>query len=135
MDYKSQATRCSHPKCDKTTREGKPFCPLHVEDHRYVQHVLAALEARAAEVALIQRQGARAVRVTGPTAREVLSFLKFTGRASVERIAHERKLPTEVVMAVVQVLDKLELVTTGRTRRGSLTVRLIKPEPGNRLGG
>jgi hypothetical protein len=51
----------------KTTREGKPFCPNHVEHHAYVQAILRILSDREEERDRVRRLGPGEVDISGPS--------------------------------------------------------------------
>jgi len=115
-----RATRCSAAGCDEATREGKPFCTEHVEEHDYVQDLLATLEAQDAEIQRVARLGARAVDPEGLTACEILNTLRVHGPRTVRRLARELNHEAKVLEAYVKALERRGLVTKdkkGRKRR------------------
>jgi len=117
---------CGTPGCLKTTREGKPHCPDHVEDHAYVQEILSQLAARDRELENVSKRGWRAVTLDGITATEILLYLRIHGERTVERVRREHLLsryPKAVTRAYAQALANAKRVTVGRTTRGSLCLR------------
>lgn len=111
--------------CGQATREGKPYCPDHVERHGYVQEVMAALERRAAEEERVLRKGAAAVDPEGINAREILLQLRLHGERTVERLARDLQLDPRLVPHYAQALARRGLVRLGRTSRGCVLVEPV----------
>ena len=110
--------------CAQSTREGKPFCPDHVDHHSYVQEILKILEERKAEEDRVRHEGPEAVNLTGLTARELMVHLSQHGSRTVERLSREFQLEAPVMHDYVAALHTEGLVIVGRTTRGSTVVRL-----------
>ncbi|MGE0710712.1 MAG: hypothetical protein AB7N76_11985 [Planctomycetota bacterium] len=115
---------CIEPRCNKTTREGKPYCPDHVERHEYVQGILEILAAREAEEERVRHAGSNAVDPGGLTAQELMLHLSQHGSRTVERLSREFQLETPVMRNYVDALLERGLVQVGRTTRGSTIVCL-----------
>lgn len=115
---------CRTPECGQSTREGKPFCPDHVDKHSYVQEILKILEEREAEEERVRVQGPEAVNLTGLTAQELMLHLSQHGSRTVERLSREFQLEAPVMHNYVSALLEEGLVIVGRTTRGSTVVRL-----------
>ncbi len=125
------ATRfCKELGCEQTTREGKPYCPDHVENHPYVQEILDTLAAREAEERQVRSQGARAVDPRGLTAKELVLHLSLHGARTLERLSRELQLDPRIVDGYVSALVERGVVTLGRTNRGSTVVRLAGEDAG-----
>ena len=121
----SSTTRtCENRGCENTTREGKPFCPSHVENHEYVRTILMALAEREAETVRVRENGPAAVNTSGLTAQELLLHLSLHGSRTVERLSREFQLESEVMFNYVTALRTEGSVVLGRTTRGSTVVRL-----------
>ncbi len=121
----SSTTRsCSEPNCFATTREGKPYCPDHVERHTYVQEILAILAEREAEEDRVRSGGPTAVDPAGLTAQELVLHLSLHGSRTVERLSREFQLEADVMLDYVDALRERGLLVLGRTTRGSTVVRL-----------
>ena len=119
------ATRsCESRGCSNTTREGKPFCPDHVENHDYVRTILKALQEREAETARVRQHGPCAVDTEGLTAKELVLHLSLHGSRTVERLSREFQLESNVMFNYVSALRSEGRVVLGRTTRGSTVVRL-----------
>jgi len=119
-----RATHCEAAGCSQPTREGKPYCSKHVEEHPYVQELLGKLADKAAEEGRVQRQGSRAVDVDGLTAQEILLFLKVHGGRTVQRLSRELNIDCKTLEGYVSALRRRKLVKTSPTRRGGSIVRL-----------
>ncbi|MDC3379430.1 hypothetical protein OAX78_04020 [Planctomycetota bacterium] len=121
----SSTTRaCAARRCAATTREGKPYCPDHVESHPYVQNILSILAEREAEEETVRQRGPRAVDPHGLTAKELVLHLSLHGARTVERLSRELQLDTKVLDGYVGALVRRGVVSLGRTNRGSTVVRL-----------
>ncbi|MEZ6187370.1 MAG: hypothetical protein R3F62_20455 [Planctomycetota bacterium] len=114
------APRCEAEGCQETTRNGKPFCTNHVEHLPYVADLIDTLDARDAELARVQRRGARCVDPTGITAQEILLQLKLYGGRTIARLSRDLMLEEDVVESYGRALAKLGAVSIGRHRRGLL---------------
>ena len=81
--YVSRVRGCSDPGCMKTTREGKPFCPDHVELHPYVQGVVAMRDLR--ETDLKELAKGQKVAESSLLFQEILIHITNHGPKTVER--------------------------------------------------
>lgn len=115
---------CDVLGCTQTTREGKPFCPDHVELHPYVQSILDTLREREEEEEKVRQRGARAVDPHGLTARELVLHLSLHGARTLERLSRELQLDTRVLDGYVGALARRGVIGLGRTNRGSTVVSL-----------
>jgi len=121
----STTTRgCESSGCYHTTREGKPFCPDHVENHSYVQNILKVLAEREDEEQRVRQRGPTAVDPDGLTAQELVLHLSLHGSRTVERLSREFQLEARVMNSYVDALMERGLIILGRTTRGSTVVRL-----------
>jgi acetolactate synthase regulatory subunit len=122
---RNQVRTCETPRCEQTTRENKPYCSEHVEEHPYVQRIKARLEAQEAEVARVEKRGVRAVSLTGLTSREIVLQLVLHGDRTVARLARDLSLTAEVVTAYVRAMARRNQVVLQETRRGYTVVQLL----------
>lgn len=120
--YRSRSRGCSAPGCLKSTRESKPFCPDHVELHPYVQEIVAFRDSREAEIAGIEK--GKQVKNNSPLFEEILIYITNYGSKTVERIAHDIMISVPATKKLVQTMRRKGIIKTGRTTRGSTTVRL-----------
>jgi len=110
-----------------STREGKPYCPEHIELHPYVGEVLDQLAAIDAEEHRIKRLGIAGVDLQGVLAKEAMIKLvcDYGGSGTVERISGELRRHPLVVSLIFVRLAKCGVVTIRRTKRGSIVVAVV----------
>lgn len=113
---------CKHRFCDETTREGKPYCSDHVEDHEYVRDILDVIEKQQAEHKAVMRRGCRAIKEDSLTLHEIIQLLQQRGKRTLERISRDMNLDGDLVKKYADYLIKKGRVTEGRTTRGSITL-------------
>lgn len=125
--------------CGAVTREGKPFCPKHVDGMPYVQDVMmrvAALERAAAAL----RNGSR-LSPDSPLVHEAVRVLLAVGgsitasRLSRELGALGLKFGEDLAWRLCKQIARMGLVTLGKTNRGGSTVTLLKKEGGGSHAG
>lgn len=125
---RSQARTCDAAACTQTTREGKPYCPDHVDLHPYVQDLISNLSTKDEQDDAVKSKGPRAVKLDSITVQELLLHLELNGPRTEERLVRELNLDLKTVSGYVQALRRKQLVTTGYTKRGSMVVKLaVKP--------
>lgn len=117
-------TACEADGCNRSTKEGKPFCSDHILHQPYVQELLAALEAKEAEEARVTRLGARAVDPEGITAREVVRTLTVHGPRTLPRLAKDMNLEVETLDGYVKALRKLKEIRIRKNNRGTAVIEL-----------
>ncbi len=117
-----ETVRCEAPRCSQRTRDGKPYCPEHVELLPYVQELQAALAEQQAEQRRVASRGARAVDPDGLTARELLLQLDLYGDRTVERLARDLQLDVDLVHAYAKALARHGRVSLSQTRRGHVSL-------------
>lgn len=117
---------CEAPGCDQATREGKAYCSEHVEQHPYVQGLLAQLAERDRQDEEVARRGAKAASLGAITAQEILAHLAFHGPRTEERLCRELNVDDRTLGGYVSALKKARLVVLGTTKRGSTLVKLAK---------
>ena len=132
--YNGGTKSCAWNGCGKTTREGKPFCSDHVEQHGYVQEILEILAEKEAEEERVRQHGSDAVDPEGLNARELLLHLDQHGSRTIERLAREFQLESNVISGYVEALASRGRVVTGRTTRGSVVVQPTGHRPAHRAG-
>lgn len=128
---RSQQNRaCDAPGCVERTREGKPYCPDHVDHLPYVQELLVALADREAQDEAVQKRGARAVDMEASlTVQEILLHLELHGARTEERLVREINLDAKTLDGYLKALAKRKIITFGRTKRGSVTVKIASTRP------
>ncbi len=124
-DGRHAPRHCELDGCRRATRAGKPFCPRHVEQHAYVQHVMVEIAAREDEVGQVAELGARGVDVDGPTVRDILVYLQVHGDRTVPGLARELNIECAILEDFVKALERRGWVSTTTNRRGATVVSLI----------
>lgn len=128
---RKRATHCERPDCTKATREGKPYCSDHVEEHPYVRQLLQALADREAEEERVRKRGAREVDLDGVTAQEILSYVTVHGGKTVQRLSRELNIDQKTIRGYARALERGKLVHLTQTRRGAT---VVNPGPKPRKG-
>lgn len=117
---------CDAPGCTETTREGKPYCPDHVDHHPYVQQLLQHLAEQEDErERATKKGGADKVDLEGENAKAVLRELQQHGERTLERLARDTKIPVKAVEAIGEALQRRKLSTSSQTSRKDKTIKLI----------
>ena len=122
---KTENRRCERGGCSERTRDGKPFCPDHVDEHPYVKIVLAQLAERETQDELVAAKGQGAADLDGVTCQEILLNLRLHGGRTMERLVREINLDPKVLDGYVQALSRAGVVKLGKTERGSTIVGLV----------
>lgn len=127
---RNQNRACDAPGCVERTREGKPYCPDHVDYHPYVQELISRLAERDAQDEAVQKRGARAVDMEASlTVQEIILHLELHGPRTEERLVREVNLDARTLNGYLRALAKRKIITFGRTKRGSVTVKLVTTRP------
>lgn len=93
-----------------------------------MQGILSTLAGLQAEREKVRIRGERAVDLKGLTTRELLLHLSLHGARTIERLARELQLDSDVLQGYVRALVKQGAVNLGRTNRGSTVVKLAGQE-------
>lgn len=116
---------CEALGCSRATREGKPYCPRHLELNPYVGNVLAGIEAMVEEAEEVRRRGARAKNARGPLGRELLVKLRDAGgSATLDRLARNLNVEARVVRLLLWALQREGELTLSRGDRGQRVATL-----------
>jgi len=121
--------KCLHPDvngypCGGGTREGKPYCPEHVDEHDYVKDILQILADQEEEHKNISKRGIRAIKDGSLTVTEIGKLLANRGVTTVNRVSREMNLDLETTKVYARYLVKKDLVISGKTNRGNETLAL-----------
>ena len=108
--------------CGLATREGKLYCPDHVDQHPYVRALNKQIEAKREEEYAVSNRGIEAIAEDSLTIKELLVHLQVNGSRTIERLARELMLDTKVIAYYAQYLKEEGKVTLGSTKRGSIVV-------------
>ena len=118
--YVSRVRTCSASGCESSTREGKPYCPDHVELHPYVAGVIATRKDREKELKDLAKN--RMIREDSPLFNEVLIHITNYGTKTVERLSRDLMIDVVILKKLVRTLKRKGIINIGRTKRGSTTV-------------
>jgi hypothetical protein len=128
---RSELRTCVEPGCEKKTREGKPYCPDHVDKSLYVQDLFSQMAAHKDEKdkARLGQQDLRQHLELHPDSmpiKEMLLALKLRGPQTTHSLSRELQLEQEVIMAYVDYLVSEGKVITHPGKRPDTTfVRLV----------
>ena len=125
------ARKCEADGCNQATRENKPFCSDHVDQHPYVQAILATLAGDEEEIERIQARGKKAVDTDGSLVASILLQLEQNGERTLERLSRDLWVDKPIVETAVRELAKQGIVTLGMTKRKSTTAMLASKPPQN----
>lgn len=121
-EYTGGNRGCQAPRCYAATRDGKPFCPKHVELHPYARGIMAVLERRKVEKTLAAKNK---LLLNSQLVREAVHLL---GRSSLtlERVAREMYLSHGEAGGVFNCLFRHGVATEGKSKRGKVTAALVR---------
>jgi hypothetical protein len=116
---------CSKERCEERTREGKEYCPEHVDNLPYVKQLLDRIQKKEAEVANVRKKGKKAVDPASENLKEVRTHLEFNGPRTTKRLARELQLTSSGMEGFLDYLDEEEEIARSRTSRGDETIHLL----------
>lgn len=116
---------CSIDGCRSTTRNRKPYCTRHVDNHPHVQELLQRMEDRIAEDQNVNMKGSDVANLHGITSKEILLQLRLNGPRTIERLERELRLTRSIVYKYAVALKKNGVVEFNTTSRGNITVELV----------
>jgi len=131
---RSPPARCEHPKddaaCNAATREGKPFCPDHVKDHKYVKHLLRLIASKEDEIERIDKAATLEIAVSlvtpnGIVVSDFMRCLREHGWITRPRLRRETQYSPRVVDAVSNAVIRMRLVEETRSQRGDPALQLL----------
>ena len=105
---------CREPFCYARTREGKPYCPKHLERMPYVKAIIEEHTARVAEA-----NGSPTI--SGHYDDDILVMIKTIGPRTTAGLSRDLGIPEVVVK---RIITNMKTVRLGRTKRGLITVEL-----------
>ena len=108
--------RCDAVVCDRSTREGKPYCSEHVAGHPYVQELLAQIDGAEGELERVRVGGASRVDPNGLMARELLLQLSLYGRQSIPRLARDLNVDVSIVRSYVDAGASRVMISQGESQ-------------------
>jgi len=117
---------CHNTSCGKFTWEGKDYCTEHVDEHPYVQKLLAQIKAKSDETKKVAKLGKIAVKPDSETLKEIRVFLRFNGPRTIRRLSRETRLGFDIVSGYVNYLKDQNEVILGTTPRGDSVVSNVE---------
>lgn len=123
MDFGRESDSLPCEACGQPTREGKPYCPEHVDQQPYVAELLAELARQEAELAMVSLHGSDAVDTSGLTARELLQLVRLHGPRTVQRLGRELNIKPIIIRSYVRAMSEVGMVELGISKRGKTVVR------------
>lgn len=118
--HRTATKSCQADGCSASTREGKPFCPDHVEKHGYVQNILMLLQKQDEEIEKVAKQGSiRPIKNDSLTAKELVQHIHIHGARTLPRLSREFQIEEDVLTVYARYLVKNNRARMGRTSRGS----------------
>lgn len=117
---------CKARACDRSTREGKPFCSEHIESAPYVAKILQILEDRAEEERILLSQDG-GIPKKGFFYTETLLLLRsknFTAKGLSRRL----DINHDAAKRLIVLMGRDGLVKVAHTSRGDLTISGLAPK-------
>lgn len=111
---------CEAVECSKSTREGKPYCSNHIESAPYIVKILAKLEARRAEIKLLEETTSRLPR-TSFLWREALLLLR-TKDFTIKSFSRRLDITHKAAARLIDLLEAEGRARSTKTSRGGRTV-------------
>jgi predicted HTH transcriptional regulator len=112
--------RCDAKGCQRTTREGKPYCSSHVEESVYVKSILQELALRDQEAARLTE--GLDINTRGHLIRESLLMLE-QGSYTAAKLSRLMDISHIAAETLIRVMAKKGLAQMGKTDRGALTIK------------
>ena len=113
------ASKCKLTSCDKSTREGKPYCSGHIEHGPYIRKIINELILRDTEAKILDEGGA--IPNGGHLVRETMLLLAHNTYTAA-RLARLLDISHPAVNTLIKLLASRSMAKMGRTERGSITV-------------
>ena len=112
--------------CGDLTQEGKLYCTDHVEHHPYIQSLLNKIEEKHYEEFEVSRLGEEGIDPDGDNVHDILMYLKIYGPRTVERLARDLIMETEILHHYINFLAGKGQVNLTRNKRKRTVVSLPK---------
>lgn len=113
---------CAQAGCNKTTRQGKPYCTDHVLQNDYAGLVSKRFVDHEAEIQRIEKRGASAVDLDGVFVLSVLNHLRGI-EVTRRKLTKDFSVSLKVIDAVVNKLRRHGLVQSHYSKRGTEFVK------------
>jgi len=122
-------TYCQAPGCKEPTREGKPYCSIHIEKSSYVQDLLNRLSGRETEEEMAREGRIEEYLEHSPSSsvvQEILTTLRMRGERTTAALAKELLMDEKAIRGYINYLVKQGKVVIRPIRRGGVSVRLSR---------
>lgn len=116
---------CEAQGCEKSTREGKPFCSNHIAQSPYIMLIQSKLDGRAEEEKVLEK-GRRLISQSGFFVKEALLLLRtkdFTAKSFSRRLDISHKATERLI----DLLVRWGQVKRTQTARGGSTISGLAP--------
>jgi hypothetical protein len=117
--------RCQVKGCGASTREGKPYCSLHIENCAYIRTILAELDRRSAESATLD--SGRWIACNAHLVREA-SLLLLQGSYTAARLARMLDITERAAAVLIRMMSRQGLVTVSFSESGAISATRRDPE-------
>jgi hypothetical protein len=114
---------CSSRGCSKSTREGKPYCSVHIEESAYIRVILAELDRREAEEKILDRKRG-SVSKDGFFVREGMLLLR-TKDFTIKAFSRRLDISHHAAERLISMLVKWRLARRLKAGRGGATVSRV----------
>jgi len=111
--------------CGKPTREGKPFCPEHIEAGPYVKRLEDKIRAMEEEELKASESKRLKISEDSELLKDIITELRMRGPQSTAKLARTFNVTTKLLNKYVEFMLKKKIVITDKTRRGATIIRLI----------
>jgi len=111
-------------KCGLNTREGKLYCPAHVEKHSYIVDLLNRIAETDKEIERVRRQGFRGVSESSIVVKDILTKLRAEGPRTVERLARAFKIEPRLIKEYGKYMINKKMIVSFTSARGSAVYRI-----------
>lgn len=103
------------------TKHGKPWCSAHAADYSpSAQRIMATLERREKELAAAEKNK---LKLDSHVVHEAIIALGEQ-TLTIERLARDMNVPVKAATGIANLMFRHRLAQRGRTKRGSITVKL-----------
>lgn len=120
-------SECQVPDCEKTTREGKPYCSAHIMHATYVRKIVAQLEQRDKEASTLSKRTG-AIPKNGYYVREA-QFLLRNKEFTVKTLARALDLPQKGAERLMNMMARWKLARKTLTESGDAIISGLASKP------
>ena len=127
IQYISVGARISCVICKRSTRNNKPWCPMHITESPYVQWILKQTGRQEQELREVHRsQSSILIEEHSLTLQEIIAHLYHKGAKTIKGLSKDLSLDPETVKHYIDKLRSLDMVRIELNKRKSdMTVHLL----------